>query len=95
MANWCSVEAEIVCFMAVFYTKTESYMIPICLKAVSPITMKKLITSSLNNCFPQTHKQKSSVKYKKTTPYVKIQREFYFMYFCQICHLSGVISHSQ
>ena len=24
-----------------------------------------------------------------------LQRKFYFMYFCQICHLSGVISHSQ
>ena len=58
MANWCSIEAEIVCFMVSFHTKTAFCMTLICPKAVSLITTKKLTMSSSTNCFPQTHKQK-------------------------------------
>ena len=64
MANWCSIEAEIVCFMVSFHTKTAFCMTLICLKVVSLTTTKKLITSSSNNCLKQTHKQKLSAKYK-------------------------------
>ena len=91
MANWCSIEAEIVCFMASFHTKTVFCMTLICPKVVSLITTKKLTTSSSNNCLKQTHKQKSSVKYKNQLPLQTTAAGVYCFNFTLLCLFQPLI----
>ena len=51
------------------------------------------------SCFPdydeETYYEQLDELLKTNSLCKQLQREFYFVYFCQICHLLSVISHSQ
>ena len=150
MANWCSIEAEIVCFdgrdaetlyQKLLTNKTEAdklergffigsdrYFFDSILevnentitlngsvkwgftddeilafikhlKSVVPIKSAE-IKYEETGCFIYGYfSYEDGILYdtyiKTKLPLQEMQREFYFMYFCQVCHLSGVISNSQ